>query len=67
MAMRLHTKDQAPKEGGQKAAEQPFPKVPRCCSLQRHALQHYMLLVVSSSSTMRIVHIWLELLHLMQC
>ena len=27
VAMRLHTKDQAPKEGGQKAAEQPFQKV----------------------------------------
>ena len=29
VAMRLHTKDQAPKEGGQKAAEQPFQKVLR--------------------------------------
>ncbi len=27
VAMKLHTKDQAPKEGGQKAAEQPFQKV----------------------------------------
>lgn len=25
--MKLHTKDQAPKEGEQKAAEKPFPKV----------------------------------------
>lgn len=47
MAMKLHTKDQAPKEGEQKAAEQPFQKAsavhdvqlqtrlsiaaPRCC------------------------------------
>ena len=29
VAMKLHTKDQAPKEGGQKAAEQPFQKVSR--------------------------------------
>jgi hypothetical protein len=27
VAMKLHTKDQAPKEGEQKAAEKPFPKV----------------------------------------
>lgn len=27
MAMKLHTKDQAPKEGGQAAAPKPFPKV----------------------------------------
>ena len=26
VAMKLHTKDQAPKEGEQKAAEKPFPK-----------------------------------------
>ncbi len=31
--MKLHTKDQAPKEGGQKAAEQPFQKV-----IWRHAI-----------------------------
>lgn len=30
MAMKLHTKDQAPKEGEHKAAEKPFPKVCRC-------------------------------------
>ena len=44
VAMRLHTKDQAPKEGGQKAAEQPFQKVRRCWLPS--ALQRFVMFVV---------------------
>ena len=36
VAMKLHTKDQAPKEGGKEAAPQPFQKV----NLHVHKLLH---------------------------
>jgi hypothetical protein len=63
VAMKLHTKDQAPKEGEQKAAEKPFPKVgctsgsllsrqlpARCC-----AAAHFMLPCRTSHSLVQAV------------
>ena len=44
VAMKLHTKDQAPKEGGKEAAPQPFQKV----TLHKHKLLHRLCCKVES-------------------
>ena len=38
--MKLHTKDQAPKEGGKAAAPQPFQKVPQLVHLSFGATEY---------------------------
>lgn len=48
VAMRLHTKDQAPKEGGQQAAPQPFQKVCIC------AIPHDISIIVAHSLSLHL-------------
>ena len=50
MAMKLHTKDQAPKEGGKEAAKQPFQQVSQSmCGCQLHSLAEAQLMMHATS------------------
>lgn len=51
VAMKLHTKDQAPKEGGKEAAPQPFQKVSIACLHSDLASKGYTKIVMQHSVT----------------